>query len=317
MRDKNLAIVGAAHVHLPDHVRVARKAGFAIGTVFDRNAARAERWAGETGARAVADRDAIAPDEIAGAIVCSETAHHEADIAFLLEAGVPVFAEKPLAGTAQGARRIAETAARTGTLLHTGFFMRTNPALAELRERVRAGALGDVVEARGRFSHDGAFADWLDLSGWMTTPELACYGGFADEGVHAIDLLCWTLGPVADGSASLGYACGFPVDDHGAAALSFRSGATAAVQAGWTDKAMRLELDLVGTDGAASVREGEAEIRARGGARADWSMSLSPLDAGEGIGPFLARLEERTAPGLVTPDEAASVNAVLDLLYGR
>ncbi|MEQ8399653.1 MAG: Gfo/Idh/MocA family oxidoreductase [Roseitalea porphyridii] len=317
MRDKTLAIVGAAHVHLPDHVRVAGEAGFAIGAVFDRNAARAERWAGETGARAIADRAAITPDEIAGAIVCSETAHHEADIAFLLEAGIPVFTDKPLAGDAAAARRIAEAAARTGTLLHTGFFMRTNPPLAELRDRVRGGELGDVVEVRGRFAHDGAYADWLDLSGWMTTPDLACYGGFADEGVHVIDLLMWMAGPVAGGAARLGNARGFPVDDHGAAALSFKSGATGAVQAGWTDRTMRLEIELIGTEAGATVGDGKVEITGRGEDAPRWSASLSPLDAGQGLVPFLAALEGRPADALVTPDEAAAVNAVLDLLYDR
>ena len=317
MPEQTLAIVGAAHVHLPDHIRVAIDQGWRIDAVFDRSAARARQWCETTGAAPVARLEDLPGRKVAGAIVCSETAHHEADIAPLLEAGIAVFSEKPLAGDTEAARRLAATAERTGTLLQTGFFMRTNSALAELRDRVREGELGEVIEARGRFSHDGAYADWLDLSGWMTTPDLACYGGFADEGVHVIDLLCWMLGPISDGSACLSHARGFPVDDHGAAALCFRSGATGAVQAGWTDSVMRLELDLIGTEAAATVRQGRVEIVARGAAHAAWSADLSPLDAGAGLAPFLARLGGRTASGLVTPEEAANVNAVLDLLYGR
>ena len=67
-----------------------------------------------------------------------------------------------------------------------------------------------------RFSHDGEYADWLDLECWMTDPALACYGGFADEAVHAIDALQWLLGPIDTAQAVTGNVLGWPVDDHGA-----------------------------------------------------------------------------------------------------
>ncbi|WP_306117529.1 MULTISPECIES: Gfo/Idh/MocA family oxidoreductase [unclassified Roseitalea] len=312
-----LAICGAAHVHLPDHVRMARDHSWTIGGVFDRDEQRGRDWCDRLGANWHGEAAELAGAGYDGAIVCSETAHHEADMHALVEAGIPVFAEKPLAHDAASARRIADAAERTGTTVHTGFFMRTNTALAELCERVREGVLGDIVEARARFSHDGAFARWLDLSGWMTTPQLAGYGGFADEGVHAIDLLQWMLGPIADGQARLGFEKGYPVDDHGAAVLAFESGAIGAVQAGWTDTRMRLELDLVGTEGGARVRQGLAEAWDRQDGTRNWSAELASLDAGEGLVPFLDALQGKDGAGLVTACEAVAVNAVLDMLYGR
>lgn len=317
MTNRTLVLIGAAHVHTPDHVRVAEEEGWHIAAVFDRDTARRQAWSDRLKARPLDSLHQLGDSGAAAALVCSETCHHEADILAALDLGLPVFVEKPLTADAEAARRVAEAARRAGVILDTAFFLRTNGPLAEARERVRAGAIGPVMEARMRFSHDGGLADWLDLTGWMTQPDLACYGGFADEGVHVIDWLVWTLGPVAAGHAVRGHALGFPVDDHGAAVLRLESGATAVVEAGWTDTAMRLELDLVGCDGGISLRDGRLRQWQRGAAEDAWTATLSPLDAGEGVRPFLRAVAAGAACGLVPPAEAVAVSAVLDRLHGR
>jgi predicted dehydrogenase len=317
MAERTLALLGAAHVHLPDHLRVARDEGWGIVAVHDRDPARRTAWCERLGAAPLDRADDVARAGASAVLVCSETVHHEADIGAALECGLPVFAEKPLGADAATAARLAAAADRSGVLLDTAYFMRTNPALAEVRDRVRDGAIGAVVEARMRFSHDGAYADWLDLDGWMTRPELASYGGFADEAVHCVDWLLWTLGPVLEGYGVRGHALGYPVDDHGAGVLRFESGATATVEAGWTDTRMRLELDLVGSEGGARLHEGQVDLRRRDGAAPIWSAEIGPLDAGEGIRPFLAAVAEGRRTGLVAPGEAAAVNAAIDRLYGR
>lgn len=315
--DKTLVLVGCAHVHLPDHLKHAEAEGWRVTAVHDRDARRRETWARELQARPLESLEALAGSATA-ALVCSETVHHEADIAAALEAGLPVFSEKPLAADAAAAERLVEVAKRTGGLLDTAYFMRTIPALAELRRHVQGGAIGQVIEARGRFAHDGAYAEWLDLDTWMTVPALASYGGFADEGVHVLDWLLWTLGPAAEvRPALLGHACGYDLDDHGAGALRFEEGATAAILAGWTDTRMRLEFDLVGTDGGADLREGTARLWRRGKAEPEWTAEHPALDAGDGIRPFLASLADGGSTGLVPPEESARVNSVMDRFYGR
>jgi predicted dehydrogenase len=148
----------------------------------------------------------------------------------------------------------------------------------------------------------------------MTDPDAACYGGFADEAVHCLDLLQWILGPVADASARTGNALGHRVDDHGAAVLRFETGATGVIEAGWTDSGMRLELDLVGRDGAIRLSDGTARIVPRGAASPAETFPLAPLDAGEGIRPFLQALDGASSPALVPPEDAARVNALLDAM---
>jgi predicted dehydrogenase len=313
---RSLVLLGGAHVHLPDHLDHLQARGWAVFAVHDRDIARRDALCDRLGARPLDDTASL-PQDAAGAIVCSETAHHEADISAALHAGLPVFTEKPLAGSAEAAARCATLSEKTGIDLQTGYFFRTNAALIAAKQAVDTGTLGSVHEARMRFSHDGGFAPWLDLDCWMTDPALACYDGFVDEAVHCIDLLQWLLGPAEAGHAITGNALGWRVDDHGAALLRMACGATATVEAGWTDAAMRLELDLVGDRGHATLRDGVLTIRERGADTPVTRVALSELDAGAGIEPYLDTLEGRPNAARVTPREAASVNTLLDRMNLR
>ena len=315
MPRRTLMLVGAAHAHTPDHVRIVAEEQWSIIRVFDRDHERRQRWCAELGAEPA---DAIAPDGIDGVLVCGETCHRETDITAALNAGLPVFTEKPLASTGAAAHRLAELAKRTGVLLDTGYFLRTNAALTALRDQVRYGTIGQVLDAHLRFAHDGAYADWLDVSGWMTDPALACFGGFGDEVVHILDWLLWTLGPIASGQTLLGHALGEPVDDHGTALLKMHDGAQVILAAGWTDIRLRLEIDIVGSNGQATLRDGYARVLTRdNGDGPVWEQPLPTLDAGEGLRPFLSALAGGGRTGLIRPAEAAAVSAALEDLYRR
>jgi predicted dehydrogenase len=307
--------MGAAHVHLPDHLREADEAGWRIAAVRDRDADRARHVAEKTGAKVLERGDDPASSGASAVFVCSETAHHRDDVTAAIGAGLPVFCEKPLAGSAEDARALANLADARGVILETGFFMRSYPALQRLRDTIQSGDLGAAVHVRAMFSHDGGYADWLDVTGWMTDAQLARYGGFADEGVHVLDWLFWTFGPARSGTAALGHALGYGVDDHGAAVLTLANGATAVIEAGWTDTEMRLELDIACENGGARLSDGALRVWTRDGPL--WDQQMEDLDAGRGSAAFLARLERADSPPLVPVRDAARTSAALDALYGR
>jgi len=312
----DIVLVGAAHVHVPDHVRMAESLGCRIVAVMDHDPARAAACAEKTGARVVTD---VADARADAAIVASENARHEASVGQAFDAHLPVLCEKPLATDGAAARRMAQRAARDGLILDTAFSMRADWAIATLSSRIRQGALGRVISARVRYAHDGALADWLDLSGWMTDPAEAGYGGFGDEGVHALDWLMWTLGPVASGTAVVGRSLGLGVDDHAVAALQMESGATATLEGGWTDRAIHFEAEVLGTRATAMLATGadggRAEITDRDGGMV-WSAMTRPLDAGAAVEPFLHAVRDGRDP-LVDAAHSAAVVETLDRLYGR
>ena len=111
------------------------------------------------------------------AIVAAENARHETCVGLALNAGLPVICEKPLAADASAARRMVKQAAKAECILDTAFSLRADDTVSEASRRVREGSLGRVLSARVRYAHDGALADWLDLSGWMTDPSEAGFGG--------------------------------------------------------------------------------------------------------------------------------------------
>lgn len=315
MTDRNLILLGAAHAHTADHLRTAHDRGWRIAHVHDRDPDRRARLSARLNADGVADLAALPTTPARAALVCSETAHHAADITAALDAGLPVFTEKPLAGSAQTAEALAHHAATAGQFLHCNFFLRTDPGLKTVKSWLDAGAIGPVHHARLRIAHDGGIADWLDVTGWMNDPAKACYGGFADEAVHAIDLIHWLLGDIATGTAmTTGMSDPtLAVDDFGAALLRLDTGATAVVEGGWTDTKTRLDLLLTGAGGDIALTNGTASLTPRGAADPTRRVDLAPLDAGAGLIPFLAALDG-DPHGLIPADDAARANAVLDAL---
>lgn len=134
----------------------------------------------------------IANRQVDAVAVASSPDTHEGFVSAALDAGLHVVCEKPLAGDIVAARRIVDHAKRLGVPGAVVFQWRFNPALRRLREIANAGRLGPVLHADIDFQHDflaGPRTDW----GWRHRWATAGAGALADLGVHAFDLLRWTL----------------------------------------------------------------------------------------------------------------------------
>ena len=132
MNPTRLAVIGAGAFG-KNHCRVVHESGRAqLAAIVDTDAARA--------AEAAAQYQTLAsPSDLANyidaAIVAVPTIAHEAVATQLLEAGIDVLVEKPIAPDAASAARIIETAARHGRILQVGHLERFNPAVLELERR--------------------------------------------------------------------------------------------------------------------------------------------------------------------------------------
>jgi predicted dehydrogenase len=126
-----LAIFGAGAMGT-NHLRVAQTLPSArVALVVDVNRARARRIAEPAGARWAVR----APDDLSGidAAIVAVPTHYHADVAGpLLEAGIPVLVEKPLAGSLADAQALVETAAAKGVVLMVGHVEQFNTAVLEL-----------------------------------------------------------------------------------------------------------------------------------------------------------------------------------------
>ena len=84
------------------------------------------------------------------AVVVTLKEHHAAAIIPLLEAGIPVFTEKPLAGSRADAERIHAASERTGTPVMVGYMRQFDPAVQRAKELLAKGSIGDVRFAQFR-----------------------------------------------------------------------------------------------------------------------------------------------------------------------
>jgi predicted dehydrogenase len=128
-----VAVVGAGAFGR-NHLRVIRESAAAtLAGVYDADAARAAAAAAEFGCRAYASLDELRGDVRAAVVAVPTTAHCEV-ASRLLEAGLDVMVEKPIATTPVEARQMIDIAARHGRLLQVGHLERFNPAVEAARE---------------------------------------------------------------------------------------------------------------------------------------------------------------------------------------
>jgi len=113
---------------------------------------------------------------------------HEEHATTILEAGIPVFLEKPMAITVEGCDRVLEAAQRSKTKLYVGHNMRHFPAIRKMKEWIAQGLIGEVKTAWCRhfvsYGGEAYFRDWhADRS--------KSNGLLLQKGSHDIDVLHW------------------------------------------------------------------------------------------------------------------------------
>ena len=125
-----------------------------------------------------------------GVVVCSENSRHRALVEQAAAAGAHVLCEKPLATTADDARTMINACRDAGVTLMTAYPVRFHPAFRQLRDTIRAGALGRVLSAAGTNNGQAPIA----ARPWFVDRELAGGGALIDHTVHLADLLDDLLG---------------------------------------------------------------------------------------------------------------------------
>jgi len=129
-----LAVIGAGQFG-KNHCRVVHESARAqLCAVVDTDAARAAESAALYNAEPLADARALS-GKVDAAIVAVPTTAHEAVASALIEAGIDVLVEKPIAADLKSADALVAAAARHGRILQVGHLERFNPAVIELEKR--------------------------------------------------------------------------------------------------------------------------------------------------------------------------------------
>ncbi len=129
-----LAVVGAGQFGR-NHCRVIHESTRAeLVAVVDVDGARASEAAAQYSARALRDCRELA-GLVDAAVVAVPTIGHEEVAGVLIEAGIDVLVEKPIAADLESAARLIDAAGRHGRILQVGHLERFNPAVLELEHR--------------------------------------------------------------------------------------------------------------------------------------------------------------------------------------
>jgi predicted dehydrogenase len=167
--------------------------------------------------RAIVDRRDIQVIDIGTPV------HTHAEIAIAaLRAGKAVICEKPLAVNLIQARHMARAAAETGMLNLCTYNIRFAPAVAQSRQMIAAGWLGQINQWRAAYQQSWLVNPDFPLT-WRLRKEEAGSGALGDLGSHSLDLARFLVGEVQEVSAMLHTFTPerwLPVKDQGRASVS-------------------------------------------------------------------------------------------------
>ncbi len=186
-----LALIGCGKVTERFHVPAALAcSAVRLEALVDPELRRAEALAAMTdGAAALPGVEGLAGRIDAAVVAAPHHLHAELTCA-LLDQGIHVLVEKPMALDVASCDRMIAAAERHGATLAVGLVRRWYDASRWVKAAIEAGDLGPVLAVDAR---EGVVFSWQVVSD--ATFRRAMGGGvLADIGVHVLDLLAWWLG---------------------------------------------------------------------------------------------------------------------------
>lgn len=214
--DAQVQVVGVADAHEPTLAAAAGRSRLAVYTDYRRML------------------DETQPDLVS---VVVPTKQHYAVAAYALEAGIHALVEKPIAADVDEARALVDLARARGMKLAVGHVERFNPAIVEMKKRLRAESLGKIFSLLAR--RLGPFP-----------PRVADVGVILDLAPHDLDVMRYlTCSEVEDISVETQRRLHQTHEDLVVALLRFANGAIGVLDINWLTPTKVRELSVTGERG--------------------------------------------------------------------
>ena len=151
----------------------------------------------------------VKAEKIDAAVVVTPDGTHREIVVNLLNAGVDVLCEKPMALNLADCKAMIEAEKASGRKLMIGQVCRYTPAFIKAKELIDAGEIGELFYVESEYGHDYMH---MGDNHWRVDPERhPIVGG----GCHAVDLLRWIAGDPEEVSAYSNHKLlpKWPIDD--------------------------------------------------------------------------------------------------------
>jgi predicted dehydrogenase len=191
---------------------------------------------------------AIRDPEVDTVVIGLPNHQHEAAVLLAAEAGKAVLCTKPLARTADEARRMLEAVEQAGVFHGYLEDLAYTPKTLKALKSVQNGALGKVLWTRSREAHPGPHSDWFwdpEMSGGGAIIDLGCHcieigRNYIGKDIKPVEVMCWAATQVK------------PIDaeDNAIGLVKYENGAISQFEVSWTYRGgMDLRDEVAGTEG--------------------------------------------------------------------
>ncbi|MGE3397542.1 MAG: Gfo/Idh/MocA family protein [Sphingomonas sp.] len=225
--------------------RVLARLG-ALEVIVDPAVEVLQPYAEELGVRVTNDLEAAFADGIEAIAIAAPAVSHGQLALRALEAGKPVFVEKPLALEPDEAKAVAALANQRGLTLMVGHLLQYHPAFVTLKALVEAGEIGELRHVTSNRLNPGA----------IRTEENALWS----MGPHDFSMVLGLAGAEPDQVSTLPVRVVNPaIPDQYVVQMRFPTGLTAQVNLSWLSPFKEHKLTALGTKGALVFEDTAAE----------------------------------------------------------
>jgi predicted dehydrogenase len=284
-----ITLLGCGHPHVSDILGViASEPDLRLAAAWDADPTAVP---GPIASHAVRELD-TAIRRADAVVICAPTDQRPGLCVRAARAGRPILVEVPVAGTGAAARAAAREITRSRTPAYATLYLRELPALARLREMIRAGLLGRASTVSASYLRPSALDGSLGgAASWMLDPRRSGAGGLVALGTHLVDGLT-ALGRVPVMIGAVTPDRGQPTRvDLGGTAVGRWGDVPLSLRTSWAARPEGLELQVNGTTASAVLRDGSVELVTQEGSPQRWIGG--PPDAGESLRAFARRLRRR------------------------
>jgi len=260
----------------------------------------------------LAEALAFAPD---AAIVASPANVHLALATALVEHGIPVLVEKPLADSTEGLRAFAELVDARKVKTGVGYNLRFLPSLVRARALLQEGAIGRVLSVRAEVGQ--YLPDWRPGSNYSesVSAQKKLGGGALLELSHELDYLLWIFG-APDTVAAKGGRIGdleIDVEDMVELCLEYREPRRLVnVHLDFLQRAVHRSCRFIGTDGTLVWNALGDRLELYRAATGQWEQLHYPLADRNQM--YLEELEEFLRPSALDGSTITTVAQGLDVM---